>query len=714
MSEIRIINQIIHQSVAHKVKSAITEDLVKSLRVGEILNAKLVYSENKHWLVLENIKIFIPSETVEQWNFQEKQTIKLRVNSLKEPIELQIVNNKTTVKEPPKVPLNESAKTQSTLIANEAEKLILEVRKYINKPDILLAKADVIKATESLPAIKPEQTTIRNAENLKNTVNIESPTIQNKQTIQSNSTAHINEKLVVDNIQHKAAAGKTTADNISQQIQRVISNSKSYITEQQNKTSITTDRNLTLNTDTPKTDISVKQSLLKAEVVNTDITKASVIPKQTDDANKNIINNKIVNQPPIAQTNQTAKLNVATEDKPQQLNSKQQQQIKFEVPALLPDKDRFPLLAEKINTAYERHMRNHSSAEKSFNKLYQQLSRLNQWSADNRATRHSENGVQTEKIVSKLKHSLNDLFRYVPHKSEITSPHNIEKSIKQSGVFLEKRIVQEQKHQQLPQSGQDMKLSPGLTLHKDLKANLNRVLTTALYNLAKLTSLQTAPANPTATSTVATTKAATAIHKQALEQSLIHKSNLINNVRNKLSQITTTNTSSTNLNELELITKAVLKNTQSALSNIHLTQLSNLRPETAPQQWLFELPILNNKELDMVSIFLKQHEEKEKVLALQKKWSLVMQFDIANLGKLRAKLVWENNKVNINFLAEQSNTVSLVDSELSHFKEKLSKMGLSFENLSIEEAKLDDLSFQFSKADSKTASKTKYTRANHE
>ena len=217
MSEIRIINQVIHQSLDHKIKSAMTDDFVRNLRIGEVVNAKLIISENKHWLVLESIKIFIPEETVEQWKFEESQSIKLKVTSLKEPIELQIIDNKVIPKDSEK----EIDKAQTSVVSNDAEKLILEVRKYINKPEAS-----------------------------KTPIASDSPLIQTKKIVNEQPTTEQTEKPT-----HPSITTAKITDDLSQQIQSLISNSKSYVKDGYNNGSVSGSDTSAVRIDAP-----IKQS----------------------------------------------------------------------------------------------------------------------------------------------------------------------------------------------------------------------------------------------------------------------------------------------------------------------------------------------------------------------------------------------------------------------------------------------------------------------
>jgi len=266
---------------------------------------------------------------------------------------------------------------------------------------------------------------------------------------------------------------------------------------------------------------------------------------------------------------------------------------------------------------------------------------------------------------------------------------------------LEKRI----NTQQESTKHKNAKFSSELTLHKDLKANLNRVLATTLYNLAKINSSTTAatasvrnPANPSNPATTGTLSGSPAQSRQLSGNTVTVNNNLIQQIRNRVNSFRGSKTSTDFMPELERITKEVLKSVQSALFRSQLGQLINLRPESSPQQWLFELPVMNNKEVDTFLVQFGEHSNQEDNESDKKGWSLVLQFNIAPLGKIRVMLMWQEDKVQLRFLAEQEKTVELVTSELEHFKNILSKQGLSLEQLTVEQALLDDINIKFSKS----------------
>jgi len=109
---------------------------------------------------------------------------------------------------------------------------------------------------------------------------------------------------------------------------------------------------------------------------------------------------------------------------------------------------------------------------------------------------------------------------------------------------------------------------------------------------------------------------------------------------------------------------------------------------------------MNSKEVDTFLIQFAEHSADEDDNDGKKDWSLILQFDIAPLGKLRAMLTWHNEKVQVRFLTEQHNTAELISKELEYFQNVLTDQGLSFEQLTVEQSMLDDIKIRFSKGQS--------------
>ncbi len=720
MSEIRIIHQQIQQSLdtsAIQLKTA--EQFIDNLRVGQILNAQLVKLDNKFWLLIENIKLFIPKETVELLGLRENQSIRIKVRTIADPVELQIVKTKLKNTEQLKTLTNNTSEKiikqspintlkKSSITKNiDADKLILEARKFLNKT-ITATQSQVTQTSLKVPIntdsdnIKPRQLaksgeitlqtkSIKTASEQPALLPLPNRSSANNKSIETLSHLISQSRVIatetIPDLQQKSLAAKTVS-KIEQtgvlhkskvKPEQVIKNSfksgqGTVKTEQLFIKPANVKANVMANVTSKDSQVNVKSSSQSVNHADKVVPKAQLIHQ--DYSNNRINSNSKTTKPPL----ETMKLDIAVN---------------------LPDKDKFPLLSEKIDLAYRRLLPAQNFSSRSITNLFDQLQRLNQWTSDNnKSTRSSSSPSKPEKLAADLKESLRDLFRYINQKDKIKTGKSIEKALHQSGTFLEKRtrLVQESTRQH------NSKTSAGLTIHKDLKANLHRVLATALYNLAKIKATGTSTTsgnNPVGIAKSTTQTNTPGLARQLSGNSTTSENNLIQSIRNRLISFKSTTTKADYMPELERITKEVLKNVQSALIRSQLGQLTNLRPESAPQQWTFELPVMNNKDVDMFFIQFKEHEVPDDDEKSKQGWSLILQFDISPLGKIRALLNWIGNKVNIRFLAEQKNTVDLMSNELEHFQSVLSVQGLSFEELSVEQTLLDDMNIRFSRSENR-------------
>ncbi len=769
MSEIRITFQSTPKTQTKTVVGSVeSQQFIEHLRVGEVLNAQLKLVDGKYYLQIKNTELLISELDVKQWQLKEHQFVKLKVKSLTGATELQIIPNRSYDQRPNvQRPTDDVSisRANAELVKNnqgvdrnnseqpvnkdvlpprsDNDKLILEVRRFLNSTQLANSAATTHSLTEQVST----QTSTSNVRGKPVDNSSQLPTTTAKTAIiqqtsdktdklfgksgllplskQPNLNPDQNPKSVttkqveVSNvgqaelkqiaqkekpfqqttIQHSSNLNPSSLNPSSQQPINQLPSTQQQVNQQPNKQ--TPKINLNIQTKQKSNPSSGTKNTSVADAMNSLIqySKSAInhssLRSQSDQRTEISTNSHQASPKNIPQnTNEAA---------PAEHNNLKH--LNLEIPVSIPDKDAFPLLSEKINAAYTRLVANPRSTTESFSKLLAQLNRLNQWSADNKSSRRSESGSQSEKLAADLKESLKDLFRYITPKENIKSAKSVERALRQSGTFLEKRMVKKERVSEEKKA----KATPELTIHKDLKANLNRVMATSLYNLAKLKMpaqlQQTAPSTATINSQQNSSlnknngvnPTVTVSSSELLGQS---KSNLLNNIKNKLIQYSSNKANATNTAELEAITKDVLKHTQAAVSRSQLTQLTNLRPETSAQQWLFEIPVFNKEDIDLFMLYMREHKKEEQNSTETKKWSIVMQFDIGGLGKIRAMLSWNKSSVEVKFFAENENTVELVSDELSYFKKLLNNQGLSFNELSVEQAKLDELSIQFSKAES--------------
>ncbi len=356
-------------------------------------------------------------------------------------------------------------------------------------------------------------------------------------------------------------------------------------------------------------------------------------------------------------------------------------QPKISVPIVIPQSESFPLLATTVSQESQRLSGATQNISRQLNTLFAQLARLNQWQGDNKRALRAESGQLLNKASRDVTVALKDLHRYVPDVKQLKTAAEVKKAIRQSGNFLEAKAAMNRTNSPTTQP----------SIHQDLKANIQRVISASLYHIAKLQS-----ANSGAQTNAQSTQPASPQAGQSplLTPSAQAQPDLVKLVKQKLHGMTSRSIPADLPNQLIRILTQILTQTSRAMNRLQSNQLSNLRPDTLAPQWFFELPVWQNIGTDLVQILMRKEagNDREKP---EKVWSLILQFDIPELGKIRAVLKWQNDSVDIRFLAEYPQTVELIHSEINYIYDSIRRSDISLEDINVAHAELKDIGIDF-------------------
>jgi len=453
MSEIRIIHQHIQQSLNNSVtQSGAVDKLIDNIRVGQVLDAQLVKLENKYWLIIESVKLPISKEVVEQMGLKANQTIQMKVRSTTGPVELQII--KDNKQKPPAIqssrlinrnqqpapnPINpnklpdtaintrneplvpatqlehahkfpgQNVNHDKTLIQGkvDSDKLILEARNFLKK-DLSTPK------NSALGNLTSPRTDLTKEQSLRNPSKSELPlpdsdSIKGKPVkVDTGSNTKIPETLrsiiTQSRLSTNVASGITTNPS-----------SKSVEAPQiKGDAPLIKGEAPHIKGDAPH--IKGDAPLIKGDAPL--IKDGAPLIKDGAPLIKGgaplIKGGAPLIKGNIAQT-QGQKLNFDSETKHIFSDNRQSKtnlrKMKLEIPVNLPDKNKFPLLSEKIDNAYQRLLPAQNTGHRSLNELFSQLQRLNQWSSDNKSAKNSS--PQSDKLAPERIHTVTDLLNQI-------------------------------------------------------------------------------------------------------------------------------------------------------------------------------------------------------------------------------------------------------------------------------------------------------------
>lgn len=226
------------------------------------------------------------------------------------------------------------------------------------------------------------------------------------------------------------------------------------------------------------------------------------------------------------------------------------------------------------------------------------------------------------RLPQSIQQVLQALQASIASRAEIQNPEGVKKAMNGSGLFLESNL-----HSQR---------GPAFT-NTDLKAQLLRLAD-------RLTSSNT---------------------------SLSH------NVNKPIQQPVQANSSpafmASVINQMDM--PELQRQVESALARIQLNQLNSIpNSEQNSQPFVIELPIKDADQTDVVAIKINQEEARKQDRDSNQLWSVMLSFELHELGHLHARLTLGGEKIRASLWAEQNHTFTLLQHNLDYLRERLKEV----------------------------------------
>ncbi|MCD2451744.1 flagellar hook-length control protein FliK [Methylicorpusculum oleiharenae] len=246
-------------------------------------------------------------------------------------------------------------------------------------------------------------------------------------------------------------------------------------------------------------------------------------------------------------------------------------------------------------------------------------------------------GLQTSETVSlPLKQLVSDILRNLPGHKDLMQDGLLKNIFSESGLFLEAKIARLMNPSDAPQKALAGPETGNVLFKDDLKAHLLKLIQTLQMETAgESEQTQSSP---------------------ALEQ-----------------------------------LKNLLQKSENSLARIILDQLASVPKEDSPkQQWLIEIPFLNQDQADSVKIEINkdQHAKQE---GQNQTWSVTVTLSPPNIGPIRCKIAYFDNTVNTHFFAEKPQTTELIKHHLDYLKQQLEQAGLKTGHIEASEGSVEAL-----------------------
>jgi hypothetical protein len=301
--------------------------------------------------------------------------------------------------------------------------------------------------------------------------------------------------------------------------------------------------------------------------------------------------------------------------------------------------------------------------------------------------------ASVKNLPAPIEQQFKKLIEQLPSKNNLDNEAGLRTAIKNSGIFLEAKLLTEafnkdgkklnslfknaniasqETSSQLSKSNQALLQTQKSELTKDLKANLLQL--SAAINKHKTSS----PLSKTSGD-------ATLIKSfQVLSQALSHAS-LQASFRAPSIEITNKNAANTKeatIKTAELALKAetetLNKQIESSVARIEVNQskaiISN---DNQPLLWSIELPVKDEKDFDLLELNIHADKDSNNDDEKEQLWSTDLKITFENIGTLSAKIAIIEKEVNATLWSDNETLNSLIDNNLSVLNKKIELHGLT-------------------------------------
>lgn len=119
------------------------------------------------------------------------------------------------------------------------------------------------------------------------------------------------------------------------------------------------------------------------------------------------------------------------------------------------------------------------------------------------------------------------------------------------------------------------------------------------------------------------------------------------------------------------------------LARIQSHQLSSLPQDSGvAQQFLFELPVKVGNKIDVLPFLIEEEEQNTATDDKNKKsWSVMLALDLDNLGEMQVKVALHDTQVSVNFWSTTAQTADLIARKQGQLKSELANEALELKSL---------------------------------
>jgi translation initiation factor 2B subunit (eIF-2B alpha/beta/delta family) len=319
-----------------------------------------------------------------------------------------------------------------------------------------------------------------------------------------------------------------------------------------------------------------------------------------------------------------------------------------------------------------------------------------------------------------IRQSISQLMQGMTDRQSLQQADGLRQALNNSGLFLEKRLLQDNPQTfvrqdlkaNLLQLAQQLKTEVAqppsrLADNQPLQNSLPKQVQTALQQLSQPQALRALPAliQPALASqgqtpgqlllsllSALTANTGLATEPQTVPASVMTSVQAFIQAREVMANDAASQTA---LRALEWqVLRELLREVESVSARIQLNQLTMLRDTDNPSNvniWLFDLPVKDKQQLERLQLRLEQHSPSLLTEDDETIWQVQLNLETQNLGPMQARISLHNDDVKVVLLAEREEGAALLVNHIEALNQRLTKLGMNVSHLSCRQAPVHPL-----------------------
>jgi len=308
--------------------------------------------------------------------------------------------------------------------------------------------------------------------------------------------------------------------------------------------------------------------------------------------------------------------------------------------------------------------------------LYANLSQLQQ-------LQHKQ---QLDALPAQVRERVQALWRALPDNTQIQKTPGLKQAMNYSGPFLESALLAMARHEGQYYPAKDVQA--GLLR---LASAIRTQLETAARSEHAQTHTQTGSASQVRTDAQASITPPSTGSQQAANPAQVssdkplppsQNANAAQPVHPEIPQAQARATATVTTLTTEHLLQQLLQQTEGGLARMLTQQLHTVNHDPQRPLWLLELPVRHDNGVDVFDLRIQRDTEQGQASErAQHTWTVMLAFDLPELGPIRAQVSLVNDQISTYWWADQDNTVSLFHQHLDQLQHRFSSAGLKVNKL---------------------------------